>query len=204
MIRKRREPSHVLMEKDLRAILSAIELQSPDNPWHVSGIRTRNQLIILMLLCTGLRIVEVLQIRINDIDFGRGLVYVGYLPGHKKEFPLPQHLLNLLHSYLHWTDRLATDHDYLFKSQQSGKQMTAQDLSRIFRELQEKVPSIPDKLTANAFRGALIKSYLAGIQLHTIQDPPIKQVFDYHKTGRVAANMKNFSPKMKKQSKKEN
>jgi len=80
--------------------------------------------------------------------------------------------------------------------------MTAQDLSRFFKELQEKVQSIPDKLTAYAFRRALIKSHLAGIPHHTIQDAPVTQVFDYHKTGWVAANMKNFSTKIKKQSKK--
>jgi hypothetical protein len=48
----------------------------------------------------------------------------------------------------------------------------------------------------------VIKSYLAGIPHHTIQEAPVTHVSHYPKTGKYAANVKNFSPKIKKQSKK--
>lgn len=196
------ESAHVITEKDLNAILSAIDPQSPDNPWHESDVRARNQLILLLLF-TGLRSREVIQLRIDDIDFDSGLLWVGYHPRPKREIPLPQNLLDLLHSYLHRKDRPATDHDYCFVTHRAGKRMTAQSLSEIFSEIQTKVPGISVRLTAHEFRRAWIKSLLAGIPLHTIQNAPVMHVSHYHKTGLVAAaNMKNFITKMMKQSKK--
>jgi len=184
MIQKHWESGHYLTEKVLKAILSAVDPLSPENPWNESSIRERN-LLILMLIFFGLRSGEVLQLRINDIDFDGGVVSVSHPSGMKsKTVPLPLHLLDLLHRYLCvW--RSATDHDYLFGSQQSGKQMTFQELNRIFRELQKKVPSIPVKLTAYAFRRAVIISYFAGIPHQTIQEAPVTHVSHYPKKGNL-------------------
>ena len=85
MIRKDKKSVHALTEKDMNAIFSAIDLQLPDHPWHESSARARNQLI-LMLLFTGLRSGEVLQMRINDIDFVRGLLCTVYHPGPKMKY----------------------------------------------------------------------------------------------------------------------
>lgn len=96
MIRKDRESAHTLTENDLAAILWAAGLQSPDNPWHESGVRMRN-LIVLMLLFTGMRSREVLQMRIGDIDFEAGRVRVSYpYELKRKTVPIPPHLLDLL------------------------------------------------------------------------------------------------------------
>lgn len=156
MIQKERKSTHTLTESDLVAILWAAGLQSPDNPWHESGVRMRN-LIVLMLLFTGMRSKEILQMRISDIDLISGCVRMGHPSRLKRRTVLlPPHLLDLFESYLVKELRPATDHDYVFVSHGSGKRMTPQSFSRIFRKLREKVPGLPIKLTAHAFRRAIV------------------------------------------------
>jgi len=164
MIQKDRKSAHVLTEKDLRAILSAVDPQSPDNPWRESSIRERN-LVILMLLFFGLRSSEVLQMRIYDIDCSSGLLRIGHHTKTKTVL-LPQHLLDLLRRYLLYPCNLgkkvrAQDHEYVFRSYRSGKRLMPQDLSRILTVLQQKVPGLSTKVTARSFRHAYIKSHFS-------------------------------------------
>lgn len=163
MIRKDRESAHALTEKDLRAIFSAIDPHSPGNPWRESGVRERNQLIF-MLLYSGLRIGEILQMRIKDIDLDREIVRVHSKTKRgikSRTMRLPRHVVDLLHHYLCRRVLLVTDHDYAFVSYRSGMRMTAQDFCRIFMELREKVADLSVKLTASALRHAYITSLLA-------------------------------------------
>lgn len=69
-------------------LIAAVEPTSPNNPWLSGYVRYRNQIIVLMLLATGMRKGELLGLRVADIQFQTGKVLILRRPDKKDDLRL--------------------------------------------------------------------------------------------------------------------
>ncbi|TYO95506.1 tyrosine-type recombinase/integrase [Desulfallas thermosapovorans] len=105
----------VLNEQDLNNLLALA-----NNPAQMSQ---RNQLIIHLLLYTGVRVSELVNIRIKDIDFVLNTLLVRGKGNKLREIPLKQELAEKIKAYLRGeraTSKFAKS-EYLLVSQRSEK-----------------------------------------------------------------------------------
>ncbi len=97
-----------------------------------SFIGYRNLVIFQLLLDTGIRINECLNIRKADID-GKRIIIVESKNLHQRMVLMSKPMINTLNSYLKVLSTLELDHDYLFINQDGGrlKKNTYQEQLRI-------------------------------------------------------------------------
>ncbi|WP_299118615.1 tyrosine-type recombinase/integrase [uncultured Winogradskyella sp.] len=103
-------------EQELRAVLEdAIEV--------VDFKTSRNQLIIELFYATGIRRIELVNIRVTDIDFNKKLLKVLGKRNKERYIPLMESLINALHGYFEYRSKLpaVVDKDMLFLTQKGLK-----------------------------------------------------------------------------------
>lgn len=134
-----------------------MELVSPDNPrnpFH-RRVRLRNQLIIRLLLATGIRAGELLSIRVGDVNFAKNHLLIARRHDQKDDprrvqpvvktldrlLPLQQELAESIHDYVAGQRRTvaAKNYSYLFVVHKAGpykgRPLTRSAINRIFKDL---------------------------------------------------------------------
>lgn len=127
----------------------------------------KHRTMLQVLYSTGLRVSELIGLRIGDIDSGRNTITVRHGKGAKdRQIPLSPTLLQLLREY--W--KLYRPKEFLFENGRSGAQMSERTVQEVF--VQAKVASgIKKKISAHTLRHSFATHLLeAGTDLLTIRN----------------------------------
>lgn len=156
-------------DETVAELLRVVDPHSPDNPWRDQHTRYRNALLIHWLLFLGLRIGEALGVRVSDIVVYRKEVTIHrraddpddprrYQPQTKtraRVLPVSGTLLAETQTYilnhrsaLPW----AKKHSFLFAASRTGQPMTLAAVGKLFKELRERCPSLPEGLSGHVLR----------------------------------------------------
>lgn len=159
-----------LNKKDQDLLLDVIKPTSPRNPWRDVFTRHRNQLFICLLIELGPRRGEILLVRIGrDFNASANKLAITRVPDDKddprrdepnaktleREYPLSEDLAKMLNKYItevRNTVEGARRHDYLFVAARTGRPMSKAAVTKMFRELREKVTELPRDLTSHVLR----------------------------------------------------
>ena len=150
-------------------LLRVIDPHSTDNPWRDQHTRYRNALLVHWLLYLGLRIGEALGVRVSDIVDYRKEVTIHrraddpddprrHQPQTKtraRVLPLSDALLAETQAYiLNHRSALpqAKKHPFLFVASRTGQPLSQAAIGKLFNELREKCPSLPEMLTPHVLR----------------------------------------------------
>ena len=124
-------------EEDLEILLSVIDPQCELNPFD-KKVRHRNQLIVIILHSLGIRCGELLNLRVEDIDFAAQMLFIRrradsiedtrvnqpLVKTLERNLPMSDELTRLLHSYI-TGERKANirkkKHGYLFITHKEGE-----------------------------------------------------------------------------------
>lgn len=139
--------------------------------FHISDRKkadTREQLIVTMLLFTGLRVSELVNVRLKDIDFLTSTLTVAWGKGGKlREVPLRPEVTEAIREYLN-TDRKQNSHcssDYLLLTQRAGK-MDRDTVNKILKKIgSETGLSLHPHKFRHTFCTRLVKR---GVELTTV------------------------------------
>jgi len=86
-------PKDILTPEDVEKIVAQINLKTPE------GIR--NRCIIEVLWCTGIRRKALAALQLNDVDFGREILFISQAKGRKDRYvPLSRRCMNWIKLYL--------------------------------------------------------------------------------------------------------
>lgn len=155
---------------EMRArILDVIHPDSAENLWRSQHVRERNQLIILWLLLLGLRVGELLGVKVTNVNFRAGEVFIPRNADDPEEtratapltktkarlLVLDEDLLRLTQDYVVRTRRTlagAKKHGFLFVANGTGAPLSLSAVRKLFGELRTKVPGLPEELTPHILR----------------------------------------------------
>jgi integrase len=152
-----------LLRKEIDAILTVMDPASPTNPWKGDHTKERNYLLAKWLITLGVRRGELLNVRIDDINFQTERVTIERRPDDKRDprqnqprvktrgrdLPLGSELAALTHDYVHRfrsTQGKARKHGYLFVANGSGAPLSLAQLAAIFAFLRHRRPELPRNL----------------------------------------------------------
>ena len=112
----------------------------------------RDRLIVTLLYSTGVRVSELCNINVGDVDVDQDLVHVVRGKGGKdRKIPLPPQVRLILQSYIKSTNSLKSDTP-LFRNR-SGGRLTARSIQRIIQKAKHTA-DISKKVTPHALRHA--------------------------------------------------
>jgi integrase len=107
-------PSHCVRNKPIIQILSNLEHNALKKALQFSKISLRDKSIVLLALRTGLRAVDIVGLKLKDIDWIQETISVTQSKtGNSYKIPLPTDVGNLLSSYI-LDERPKTGSPYLF------------------------------------------------------------------------------------------
>lgn len=124
-------------EEDMDILLSVIDPKCEFNPFN-KKVRQRNQLIVMILHSLGIRCGELLNLRVEDIDFSTQMLFIRrradsiedtrvnqpLVKTLERDLPMSEELTRLLHSYI-IGERKANirkkKHGYLFITHKEGE-----------------------------------------------------------------------------------
>jgi integrase len=158
-------------EEDLDILLSVIDPQCEFNPFDMK-VRQRNQLIVMILHSLGIRCGELLNLRVEDIDFASQMLFIRrradsiedirvnqpLVKTLERNLPMSDELTRLIHSYI-TGERKANirkkKHGYLFithkQGQTRGDPLSVPSYHKIIYRLRS-IDSGLSQLTGHKFR----------------------------------------------------
>lgn len=158
------------LSPDMQArLLEVIKPDAPENPWMGLHVRHRNQLLIHWLVGLALRKGEALGVGLNDIDFRTDEVLVARRADNPEDPRTPQPVtktmdrrlvmsrplalltLNYINEYRRKFPR-AKKHRFLFVANGTGEPLSLSAVQKVFEELRQKVPDLPEDLSAHVLR----------------------------------------------------
>jgi site-specific recombinase XerD len=127
----------------------------------------KHRTMLQVLYGTGLRVSELIGLRIRDIDSGRNTITVRHGKGAKdRQVPLSPTLLHLLREY--W--KIYRPTEFLFENGRSGAQMSERTVQAVF-EHAKKASGIRKKISAHTLRHSYATHLLeAGADLVSIRN----------------------------------
>ena len=158
-----------LRPKELSELKSLVDAKSDLNPWKFPGVKYRNQLMIQFLVETGVRCGELLNIKIEDINWHQETVKVlrrandagdmrKYQPLVKtmgREIPISFDLCEKLKVYIYSfrnQEPLAKKHGYLFVAAKGGRPLSLKSVNKMFDKIREASESLPVTLHPHILR----------------------------------------------------
>lgn len=144
-----------------------IKPDSPENPWKNLYVKIRNQLFVLMMLSFGTRRSDLTQLRIKNMPggtilFGRNpddpddpRIQEGNTKTNPRILPVDDDLSDLIDNYIiEVRSKIpnADKHDFLFVSVQNGAPMSHSSVTKMFSDLRNHFPDLPDDLTSHTMR----------------------------------------------------
>jgi len=158
-----------LAQEERELLLAVIKPGNAQNPWD-PRVQKRNELIVRLLYELGMRRGEVLCLRARDVRLTSqgGLLTIVRRPLDPEDprQPKPQVktlgrelaigavLRDAVVGYLEERRKLVGSrrHPFLFVSSTDGRPLSLWSMTKIFRALRERVPSLPDNFTAHVLR----------------------------------------------------
>jgi len=151
------------LQTEIDTILAVMDPASPTNPWKGEHIKARNFLIAKWLVALGIRRGELLNVRIDDIDFQTERVTIERRPDDARDprpnqprvktrgrdLPIGSALAALTHEYVRTqraTQGNARKHGYLFVANGTGAPLSLPQVAAIFTDLRRSRPELPRNL----------------------------------------------------------
>ena len=141
------------------------------NQGEISGILSvvsnlKHKLMLMLMYSAGLRVSEVVKLRLEDIDFQRKLIHVKGGKGRKDRYTILSDVaLGTLHEYL----KQYGQSKYLFPSSNREKHLTTRSVEKIFSEACKKA-GVRKNATAHSLRHSFATHLLEnGTDIRTIQ-----------------------------------
>ncbi len=150
-------------EKKLPEVLSQKEvLNILDNVTN-----RKHKAILFLTYSSGLRVGEVVRLKVKDIDSDRMLIHVVQGKGRKDRYTvLSEVALKVLREYV----RESKPVEWLFQGEESGRHITERTVQRIFENAKEK-SGIQKKVSVHSLRHSFATHLLeGGIDLRYIQE----------------------------------
>ncbi|MFN3478463.1 MAG: site-specific tyrosine recombinase/integron integrase [bacterium] len=142
-------PKAISMD-DFKNIISNIDFVfSKVNPKYKEFIHRRNKLIFMFLIFTGLRVSELVNVKIFDIDFFQNTIKVKGKGDKERIVIFSKHLKDFIEEYLNVRDQFYKG-DYLFASIK-GKKMNVRTVQYVFQKV-SKVLALKFKITPHTMR----------------------------------------------------
>lgn len=105
-------------------------------PWTYRLERYRNLAIISTLMMTGLRLQELLNLEVSDVNLSSGDILVRQGKGRKdRAIPIHPRLLPILRDYFEKKMETGQSSQWFFTGIRSGKQLTQKDARRICKKI---------------------------------------------------------------------
>jgi integrase len=151
------------LQQEVEQILAVMHPKSPANPWKGEHTKARNYLIARWLVHLGIRRGELLNVRIDDINFQTQRVMIERRPDDSRdprpnqprvktrgrELPLGSQLTALTHEYVcvyRATQRNVRHHGYLFVANGTGAPLSLPQINALFALLRKTHPELPPNL----------------------------------------------------------
>jgi len=137
--------------------------------WFMELQESRNEAILAIITYAGLRLSEVINLKIMDVDFHSNWIRVIQGKNRKdRNVPLNPELKPILQRYLNAHKRLGTPSIWFFPSVKSASQLTDKNVQAIFKTV-SKASGI--KVTPHMLRHTFGRLCVeAGINMRTIQE----------------------------------
>ncbi len=153
-----------LSEEDINTIINAIDLSKP--------LGERNRAILETLYSCGLRVSELINLKISDLFFEEGFIKVTG-KGDKQRFvpivPETQKIINLYKNQVRVHDPIKEDFQDILFLNRRGKQLTRAMIFTIIKQLAEKV-NLNKNISPHTFRHSFATHLLEnGADLRAIQ-----------------------------------
>lgn len=185
-----------LASEDSARLLDVIQLGYADNPWKGSHAQMRNQLIVLWMYYLGLRRGELLNVKVEDVDFRQEQVTVvrraddpedprAQQPNAKtrdRVIPMSPTLCLMTQQYVIEMRRhigAASKHPYLFVADRTGKPMTLSTLNKCFDQLRKACPDLPQDLSPHVLRHTWNDNFSEAMDKAAIQEVQEQQMRSY-------------------------
>jgi integrase/recombinase XerD len=155
----------VLSVEEMDAVLSAIDLSKPEG--------TRNRAMLELLYSCGLRVSELVSLKISDLHPQAGILKVTGKGNKERLVPFPASLSRLLENYMqHVRSKVPLKHgeeDIVFLNR-NGKRLTRVMVFIVVRDLAAKA-GIRKKISPHTFRHSFATSLVeGGADLRAVQE----------------------------------
>jgi len=121
-----------LTKKQVKRLVSEVHIQS----WRTFIEHQRNVALIYTFLYTGVRLSELLNLKVHEVNFEEFSIFVNKGKGGKDRYvPLHPKLSPILKNYIKSKRRKALVSNYLFSSHRSEKSLTKKNIYAIFKKL---------------------------------------------------------------------
>lgn len=156
-----------MSEEDQQRLLATVHPDSPQNPWKRGFVRHRNWLIVVLLLATGMRRGELLNIRISDLQQRKPLVNIVRRPHEagdrrliqptpktrERTVELRPSIMKAVWEHIALRDeiRAARTHGYLIVSE-DGPELGYKSVDRIFADIRGACRGIEIDLSSHVMR----------------------------------------------------
>ena len=152
--KKEKKLPEVLSQNEVRYIL--------DNVTNL-----KHKAILFLIYSSGLRVGEVVRLKLKDIDSNRMLIHVVQGKGRKDRYTvLAEVALKILREYV----REYKPSEWLFQGEQAGRHITERTVQRIFENAKDKA-GVKKKVSVHSLRHSFATHLLeGGIDLRYIQE----------------------------------
>ncbi len=153
-----------LSEEDVRKLIDAVEVSDDGSGLQVF-IRTRDRLILSLLYSSGLRVSELVSLRINDIDLQERTIRIRGKGDKDRIVLFDENTRNLLEDYL---QKRVHESDYLFLNR-FGDPLTPRYVQMMIKNYARKA-GINKKVTPHILRHSFATHLLKnGVDIRAIQ-----------------------------------
>jgi len=155
--KKKKKLPKVLNKREVKEIIAAVD-------------NLKHQLILILTYSAGLRVSEVVKLKISDIDSDRMLIYVRSAKGYKDRYTLlSKSALTKLRLYLRAFQVHKYDAQWLFPGQNKDKHLSKRSAQKVFKRACRKA-GINKELGIHSLRHSFATHLLEqGVDLRYIQ-----------------------------------
>jgi len=156
--KKKKKLPKVLNKREVKEIIASVD-------------NLKHQLILILTYSAGLRVSEVVKLKISDIDSDRMLIYVRSAKGYKDRYTLlSETVLNKLRLYLKAFQVHKYDAQWLFPGQNKDKHLSKRSAQKVFKRACRKA-GINKEVGIHSLRHSFATHLLEqGVDLRYIQN----------------------------------
>jgi len=155
-----------LSREDINKLLAALNLERSRNPYEVA----RNRAILMTFILSGLRLSELINLKINDVDLLARTIFVEQGKGKKDRIvPIHFQLVPTLIAYKKVLLQFSPESRYFFLGVQSRQRVDTHTIYRLFQRLSSRCGiKIRPHLLRHSFGRISIESNLSIYKLRDI------------------------------------
>ena len=187
----------VLSKSEMAELLNSIEV--------VDAISSRNRCLVELLYATGMRVSELLNLRMSDLNIKMGFVKVIGKGDKERLVPISKYVGKLLTQYINeYRDELNLKNDSLLFFNQHGNPLSRQEFYHILKTI-INTTTVNKNISPHTFRHTFATHLLEnGADLRSIQellghsDISTTTIYTHISNQKIRQEYQQFHPRMKK------